>query len=172
MAGRHRHGKTLRAVYLYLFNRFILLSRLLAPVLFHAHSYHSTVDPTRLIMPSTRNALRKAANAARNRNDPAVQGPAPAESHRTHTYPNVTLTSISTKWRLSSSLFNNGATFGSKGLCIYVQRELSSWFLEANAPRCSLLVLHSAQLDIFIEPVWIPGHTNVLADVLSRFNFD
>ena len=33
-------------------------------------------------------------------------------------------------------------------------------------------LLHSAQLDIFIEPIWIPGHTNVLADALSRFNFD
>ena len=32
-------------------------------------------------MPFTRNTLRKAVNVARNRNDPAVQGPAPAESH-------------------------------------------------------------------------------------------
>jgi hypothetical protein len=33
-------------------------------------------------------------------------------------------------------------------------------------------LLQGAQLDIVIEPVWIPGHTNILADALSRFHFD
>ena len=36
---------------------------------------------------------------------------------------------------------------------------------------CQILLL-AAQLDILLEPIWIPGHTNILADALSQFNFE
>ena len=36
---------------------------------------------------------------------------------------------------------------------------------------CQILLL-ATQLDILLEPIWIPGHTNILADALSRFNFE
>ena len=34
------------------------------------------------------------------------------------------------------------------------------------------ILLLAAQLDILLEPIWIPGHTNILADALSQFNFE
>jgi hypothetical protein len=41
----------------------------------------------------------------------------------------------------------------------------------AMAPLCTLL-LHAARWDIEIIPYWIPSATNVLADALSRHEWD
>ena len=69
-----------------------------------------------------------------------------------------------------------GPSWSKKRVTIYTdsmtcQRGLQKQTLRSSAflPLRQTLLL-AAQYDILLVPTWIPGHTNTLADALSRFD--